>query len=430
MRKRYGYACIAVCVALLGGCGQAESEIAKESTVNLEDSMGKMEASAEVVEEDSVVEGLQADEVSDGLIFLTDYIVEDYCHGCFIVSKNDGLLYGVLDKKGEEILPVKFDDITFMNSDELEKGTDTILYIKTKYEDEYTVVDQNGKKLLDKNVEYTSYAIDAVNDNSYCFVENNRDNHILNFYKKDGTYISEIDYYSFMDESAIACIDGSTVDTVWISENNYIINVVGFFLDGSAFGHTTVFDKEHKIVKEWQQPVYLNWELLNNVFTFYTSENGYRSYSIDKNGTLVENGFFKENDLSDYTIINDFFVRKSFLDTQKTEDKAYTLGMNNEIKLYQSNDTWKLVDASNNPLYDERYYGCFEKSGCYFLINEDNQMCLIDRNGKRLVDYGYLTWNGSEGQFKGMVLTSDNFFVGDDGVCFVQGSEVYLFSEK
>ena len=33
----------------------------------------------------------------NGLLFSTEYDVVDYCQGCFIVSKNDGLLYGVLD---------------------------------------------------------------------------------------------------------------------------------------------------------------------------------------------------------------------------------------------------------------------------------------------------------------------------------------------
>jgi hypothetical protein len=61
--------------------------------------------------------------------------------------------------------------------------------------------------------------------------------------------------------------------------------------------------------------------------------------------------------------------------------------------LYTSNDTWKLVDDNNNPIYDERYFKKYEIDGennCFALENEDTQICLFNRNAKLMVDYGIL----------------------------------------
>lgn len=145
---------------------------------------------------------------------------------------------------------------------------------------------------------------------------------------------------------------------------------------------------------------------------------------MDINGNFTKNGLFEENDNSKYTLGQyGILQRKQWID----EPEEYRLGKDKNIRLYTSNSTWKLEDENGNPIYDERYYECIYRDECYFLVNEDNQMCLIDRNGNKLVDYEYLTYDGKYGYFMGIAFDSDNFFVGDDGVSFVSGNEVYFF---
>ena len=153
----------------------------------------------------------------------------------------------------------------------------------------------------------------------------------------------------------------------------------------------------------------------------YANDGVYYRYTMDEIGNLSESGDISQEEA------------KLEIASAGTASKTgeYYLGRDKTIRLYQSNGTWKLVDTNDNPLYDERYYQCIPKYGCYFLVNEDNEMCLIDRNGNMVVDYSWLAWSGNQGYFSGVAITSDNFFAGDDGVCFTLGgdgmNDVYLF---
>lgn len=94
---------------------------------------------------------------------------------------------------------------------------------------------------------------------------------------------------------------------------------------------------------------------------------------MDETGNISEDGGILITDINHE-------MYKSKKENQPQEDEYY-LGKENEIRLYKSNDTWKLVDSNDNLLYEERYYECYKDSSCYSLANEDDEMCLIDRNG-------------------------------------------------
>ena len=425
--KKNKYLWTLLCLSLLGGCGQNETDVVdtnknSEITENVQTETTSNNITDEKTENIT----------TNGLAFTTEYTIEDYCHGCYIVSKNDGLLYGVLDNNGNEILPVKYDDIWFLNDYVLEDGRDTTLYIQTVYEDEYTVVNQDGKQLLNKEVEYADYKIGTVNDNSYCFIEYDEDNYIINFYKKDGSFISSVDYCYFVEETE-NIYSTNLIRKVWISKNNYILSVIANLGENGidTLQHTILFDSNHQVVTEWPHGFgYAGDEFLDINLTFYITEivrigeYNFHSFTIDENGNLIENGLFQENENSKFTLSNQGVLTEKIVSTPKTE---YLL--ENGILLYKSNNTWKLENSNGETLYDERYYECFYKSGYYFLMNEDNQMCLINKRGNILVNYEYLTYDGDTGYFMGIPIDSDNYFAGDDGVCFVVGNEVYFFGE-
>ena len=438
-------------LVLFNACGKSENENINETLTNQEVQLETEKTKENEVEKNEVEENksgeseleieeskteekeLEEDIRRNGFVFSTEYTIEDYCHGCYIVSKSNGLLKGVLDKNGREILPVKYDDIWFLNADALKDGKQENLYIQTRYENDYTVIDENGKKILDKQVTCADYWFETTSENSYYFVEGDTENYKINFYRKDGSLFSSGDYLCFTDEKNFYLVSMS--NEVWISENNYILTIVLFYnsnFDNDVY--TVLFDKNHQMIKKWDNVSLVGQEILNNNFTFYIKDaDEYLSYSIDNVGNFIENGVFQENENSLYTIADvssykNVLMRKDLLIIDLTE--SHTLGKNNDIRLYKSNNTWKLVDSKGVPLYDDRYYEYIESKDCYFLMNADNQMCLIDRNGNLLIDYEYLMYDGEKIYFMGKVLGYDNFLVGDDGVSIVFASEVYFFGEN
>lgn len=109
----------------------------------------------------------------DYLYLTTDYKVEDYCNGYFIVSKMDGRLFGVINSKGKEVIPLKYDEVSFYNRQEVEQqGADTLLF-QVGYQDEEYLLDTNGKEYnsvieikpllgdADDNIKYYSRPLDT-----------------------------------------------------------------------------------------------------------------------------------------------------------------------------------------------------------------------------------------------------------------------------
>ena len=61
-------------------------------------------------------------EEKQGLLFSTEYEVQDYFNGYFIVSKLQGKLCGVIDDSGNEIIPLKYTSVVFENKKEVADG--------------------------------------------------------------------------------------------------------------------------------------------------------------------------------------------------------------------------------------------------------------------------------------------------------------------
>jgi len=123
---------------------------------------------------------------------------------------------------------------------------------------------------------------------------------------------------------------------------------------------------------------------------------------------------------------------EQFASGEDIEEGIY-LGNDKNRKLYHSNGTFKLEDENGNAIYDERYYECYREDGCYILVNEDNQACLINRNGKMVIDYGWLDGENDTVHFLGEELDTDCLLDGGEEVGIVVKengiNKVYMFSE-
>lgn len=420
MRKAWCFIVIVTGLALLSGCGNADRKDTETGITERADNTEQTEIS-----ETDIMESMESDVPEDipeeganvnGVLFSTEYDVEDYCQGCFIVSKNDGLLYGMLDKSGNEILPVEYDNLEFMNDEQVKDDKVESLYIKTTYEDVYTVVNTAGQQILEDDVTCIDYELGEGDADSAFFQKKSTEDHWIKFYKENGEFLSELN-----------CGDNVPWKIENVSKNCYLVSKTDVSIathTDVTYTDTTLYDMQNQIIKQWDGMRYVDSIIENGRYIFYLFSNEGKVYQfgLDELGSLTEDREISWEDFQKENIVR---LSESQKDKNKTE--RY-LGKDKNIKLYYSNDTWKLVDENENPIYDERYYECLSEDGCYILVNENNEMCLIDRNGEKVVDYGWLTWDGSAGKFNGSTLTTDMFHAGDDGVCFTQGGDVYFFA--
>lgn len=94
---------LAISGMIFSGCGKEEKTYVPQK---------KTETEISKSENDSELE-TETEGISEGKNYkiTTEYDLEDYASGYIIVSKNDGLLYGVIDKEGNEVIPVEYDNI-------------------------------------------------------------------------------------------------------------------------------------------------------------------------------------------------------------------------------------------------------------------------------------------------------------------------------
>lgn len=307
---------------------------------------------------------------NNSVIFSTEYEIEDYCEDAIIVSKSDGKVYGLLNNKGKEILPLTYDDLDFMNKENFCNGHDDTLYIIAEYEDENIIFDTKGKELLrsNGNLSYINFELDCKNeDNAPFFYESVCSN--------DKTYIKKYKFYNqkcgFLSEVNNRKKLG---DVIWLSNKCYI---------DWSISDTIVYDYNGKEMHRFDNGL------------------GYKFKNGDKyNLYLASSAEGKE--LQELIIGADGSIQsKSDITFEKYKDKfnSQKSDENKKYNLYKSNDTWKLEDFEGNALYEERYFERLRPTGnndCVALTNEDNQICIIGRTGVKYVDFGILEYVKNE----------------------------------
>ena len=432
---------LAISGMIFSGCGKEEKTYVPQK---------KTETEISKSENDSELE-TETEGISEGKNYkiTTEYDLEDYASGYVIVSKNDGLLYGVIDKDGNEVIPVEYDNIQLVRGEEEESDKDEVYFV-CEYEGEEEVLDSNGQKILDGKVERVTPHLGEISADSPFFYELNytystdymNQDISLRYYDIKGDMLCDINLLEIED------IDRAMYDTVDLTvlkliSNDRILVCIGGALkpkDESsgleAYYNVSLYNLKGERLQEWNElatPSGMTVED-DNSFIFVTVDywaEGYQYelYSIDENGNLTDLGDLESQNKYSLSSAGQIQVNEESSSGENSSD--YTLGKNGEYRLYQTNDTWKLEDSNGNPLYDKRYFECWHKEDCFFLLNEDNQICLINKNGQMLVDYGTITWNGEYGMFGDSEITDDSIRSDGNSVCFeVAGDDeniLYIF---
>lgn len=347
--------------------------------------------------------------IKTGKLFSTPYTVEDYVENAIIVSKNNQLLYGVLDNNGNEIIPIKYDYIEFINKENYVNGIDDELYFLTSYENVNTVININAEEVLSTSRSLWVPAIittDIKNkmhtDTSPYFIE--RLNHSYALYTENGDFLYEITVPGLLNAD----------DKTWLSDSVFCYYSKAPYDEANI----TTYNSNMEQIDSIKGAVEKIFSTANNTFAFVYDRKIFSSYkynlegmkliSIDANGIITTEKEFAT--LEEYN--------------QELEKMEYEYG-NKKYNLYTSNGTWKLEDANGTTIYDERYYNAFTVGGknkCYALMNEDNQLMIIDRKGKKIVDYGVLETNDNN-TLKMLCFDSSKQIVG-----IYEGKESILIS--
>lgn len=365
---------------------------------------------------------------SGSTLFSTEYDVEDYCEGVFVVSKSDGLLYGLLDMKGNEILPVKYDNIEMLNKEEYLLGKNDALYLKTKYEDQYSVIDVSGKEIINDNVNVVKYIFN--NTRSVFFEKSDTTRKSIIIYDEQGNQILKMgeDNQEFI------------YNYEPVSENCYILSTMKSTMTSTSSANVEYIKTElyhnNQLIKGWDLTGLLNKQRINDtlVFALCASNGQGEICTIDKDGNILSEEEINGNDIQSYFVD---LAKKDLLQRQGQGEKNQL--DTDEVTLYKSNGTWKLEDSSGNPIYNERYYKAQtisqKANHCYLLYNEDDECCLVNRHGKILVDYGVIRLNDSSFTVNGQE-TSNELYEGVNSVCFAIKNEnnslwdIYYYDKK
>ena len=124
-----------------------------------------------------------------GLLFSTEYEVQDYFNGYFIVSKLQGKLWGVIDNSGNEIIPLKYTSIVFDNKKEVADGRNDELNF---------VAEDNGVKIhLNTNGELGGSCkikpiIGTINDEREYYAKNTSGVYVADSTKKNILYMYSV----------------------------------------------------------------------------------------------------------------------------------------------------------------------------------------------------------------------------------------------
>ena len=394
---------LAISGIIFSGCGKEEKTYVPQK---------KTETEISKSENDSELE-TETEGISEGKNYkiTTEYDLEDYASGYVIVSKNDGLLYGVIDKDGNEVIPVEYDNIQLVRGEEEESDKDEVYFV-CEYEGEEEVLDSNGQKILDGKVERVTPHLGEISADSPFFYELNytystdymNQDISLRYYDIKGDMLCDINLLEIedIDRAMYDTVDLTVLNTELISNDRILVCIGGALKlkDESsgleAYYNVSLYNLKGERLQEWNElatPSGMTVED-DNSFIFVTVDywaEGYQYelYSIDENGNLTDLGDLESQ--NKYSLSSEGQIQVNEESSSSENSSDYTLGKNGEYRLYQTNDTWKLEDSNGNPLYDKRYFECWHKEDCFFLLNEDNQICLINKNGQMLVDYGTIT---------------------------------------
>ena len=419
---------VALISTLLGACSTNRSTQNEQKTLNTEISKIVKNHSESTYEENTKknTEKVVEKNTEDNLYLTTDYKVEDYCNGYFIVSKMDGRLFGVINSKGKEVIPLKYDEVSFYNRQEVEQqGADTLLF-QVGYQDEEYLLDTNGKE-YNSVIEIKPLLGDADDDIKYysrpldtSYVDKEYNNGDIEYAMGNGKIIfydkgkNEVGSFSAGEEEIIKFYYQLTKD---------------YYLIYTDDSHIYINNKDNSTIWDCFGSNLKVGEINNQILISYGTRNWETTYILGTDDTMTEtNGFY-----TDWTGIH----------KGNGDGYSYTLGKKDNIILRRYDDTW-LLEGDNEKLCNDRYFEMYSieapynlnyECGYFFLLNSNSEVILIDKDANIIDTNDLFTYNvGEYPWLKGQSIFDDTVIAGSDALYIARQNgdkyEVYRFAAK
>lgn len=340
-----------------------------------------------------------------GLLFSTEYEVQDFFNGYFIVSKLQGKLWGVIDDSGNEIIPLKYTSIVFENKKEVADGRNEELNF---------VAEDNGVKIhLNVNGELGGSCkikpiIGTINDERQYYTKNTSGVYVTDSTKKNMLYkysIDEgevVDFYQITNEYELLVAEIGNR-----SEKAYLLNKIGDVIWEKSCCSCIVQKKGDNAV------IYFE-DFMGNT-EIYTMD-------VDGNRNQVDN-YYKD----------DFGIH----DGEKPEGLVdYILGSNDNIYLKRTSDKfYKLINKMGNNLAYDKYINISRHEYIILLLNENQGVTMVNSERKVVKDLEDFEWKDSESSepdYLGKCIYYDDVFGAKDALYIVRESgeknDVYRIS--
>ena len=340
--KKINYIFILCMVSIfLISCGKRHTSTTTKSSETTQQTEEQTEEETDFMDH----ENEQQEQLVTNSSLSTDYHIEDYENGYLIISKSDGLLFGVIDRNNNTILPVEYDEISFVDSN----GNTDKQYFCARYENQYTLFDEQGTKLIENSI----YPIDSVNyeiapsDNMPLLfytkptAEQTLDFSELIFYNENGSIKSNIKLENGISSKPLL------LSTEYVNENFFIMTITAFQSTNPNATLTYMYDYDGKVLKKWKK------SSISHCNTRGDSENDYYVYIQNLGTKKVDKVYIDSNGNCksvDHYTANEF--QHEYMENQQasTPIDVYYLGTNNENVIYKSNDTWKYESKTGTPI--------------------------------------------------------------------------------
>lgn len=250
---------------------------------------------------------------------------------------------GVVNLKGDNIVPIDYDDIIMGGK-----------YINAQKGDEIIVFDENGNNIntdiISLNQVNDKYSIVIDKDNNYNIVDNNGNKKLENiytyieYYKDDKFIVSKEGKAGIIDGEGNVIIDLKYSSIQKIEETNALQAV------DSETNRTDIIDEELNI------------------------NEGIIDSSVIKKENYIK--LFSKTDMKYYN-----------LSGKKVEYKE--IYPDNKIYADNKDGKWGLIDKNGNIIVPYEYEAVTEQNGNAAGIKQDGKWYVIDTSGKRLTDNGY-----------------------------------------
>ncbi|WP_050696856.1 WG repeat-containing protein [Anaeromassilibacillus senegalensis] len=407
-----------------------------------------------------------------------EYHIEDYSNGYFIVTKSDGRLYGLLDPEGKTVIDFTYDELKFDRA-----GAETCPFVHATYDGKSSVVDLNGKVLIEP--EYNSLIYD-LDRGTFSGIKSDEISTIY-FISKEGKIINTVDptealsvykdaYVSSSGKNFFCCVVLDSADQVYIvlldlqgkefakvkapynqirneSTGFQLINASVLNLQGETYlkieSYLKKVDEQENTGLQTKTGIHTILDLSGNShpelveqiksqkpFPKTDPSITYRQFSDFKDGKALVT-FFKEDTDTDPTMYLAVINEKGEIIEEIASFDLIFISPSEQPQfignkaLYYSNDTWKIASTEAPYKNSERYYGIqkLEEGEHWWLLeNVDGENALLTPNGEIVVDFGNVT----KDSFLGKPVLE--YVISNEVCCFIiEGeteNEVYVVKNQ